>query len=97
MFDIVAAAAAAAAVPQMHVHLAQVDTTLVKAIVDGFNAPSSHFYVDCSLSGNSHGKSRLEGCKFSASQCTNCPEVSGMYHAGFILGVVLMKQASADA
>jgi len=60
---------------QMHVHIAQVDTTLMKAIVDGLNAPSSLFYVDCSLSGSSHGKSRLEGCKYSASKCTNCPEV----------------------
>jgi hypothetical protein len=57
----------------MHVHLAQVDSSLMNAIVKGVQAKQNKFYVDCSLSGSKH---RLDGCTYSATQCSNCPEVS---------------------
>ena len=44
----------------------------MNAIVTGVQAKKSKFYVDCSLSGSQH---RLDGCSYSTTQCTNCPEV----------------------
>jgi len=57
---------------QMHVHLAEVDKSLMAAIVTGYNTQASRFYLHCGLT-NTH--KRLDGCTYSATPCQNCPEV----------------------